>query len=109
MMVSLNIVINYFLCFIIVIYLVLCKMYNNDYIPCYLISALLSIFSVEILKTWYIDLRDFNTKLLHQKSRDAIRLFTDRDKWIMACFEFLCGMVCHRRAPVKSVSMRKEN
>jgi hypothetical protein len=60
---------------------------------------------VKFLRTWYTDLRDFNTKLMRQKSGDATRQFTEREKWVMDRFAFLRCTVRHRRAPVKSVSM----
>ena len=60
---------------------------------------------VKTLKTWYTDLRDFNTKLHSLKSGDPARVYTDREKWVMRSFAFLQATIRHRSrtAPVKSV------
>ena len=51
---------------------------------------------VKTLKTWYTDLRDFNTKLHSGKSGDPARIYTDREKWIMDRLAFLQATICHR-------------
>ena len=58
---------------------------------------------MKMLKTWYTDLRDWNTKLQALKSGDPARIYTDREAWVMERFAFLKATIRHRRAPVKSV------
>ncbi|XP_033725143.1 uncharacterized protein LOC117315106 [Pecten maximus] len=60
-------------------------------------------YEVQFLKTWYTDLRDFNTKLLRVQSGDGARTFTDREQWVMGQFQFLKERIRHRRHPLHSV------
>ncbi|XP_072173824.1 uncharacterized protein [Diadema setosum] len=58
-------------------------------------------YEVKLLRTWYTDLRDFNTKLMKQKSTDSTRQLTDREKWVMDKFSFLRSTVRHNRPSIK--------
>lgn len=64
-------------------------------------------FSVNTLQTWMTNMRTRYAKLIHTKSGQGVKVFTDRDKWIMEAFAFLrCHIVrCQTRTSKVSVGV----